>query len=174
MLKSKRDESIRREFEAQITQHRCPSPGGKPMNRVTSFAVKSFVAVLIGSGTLASNVQAQVDRSMTTSIQFPFTVGTQAIPPGTYQFSLTSSPFLLSVLNVKTGHEQVFFVRPEKQRAFQSYGRLIFSGSEGCSALSQIHFPGTNTFSEIDQRHNAAKFAAKKCSADNSIDLAQR
>lgn len=88
------------------------------MNRLTSIAVKSLVAIVIGSGTLASNLQAQVDLSMTTSILFPFTVGTETIPPGTYQFSLSSSPFLLAVLNVKTGHEQVFFVRPEEQQNF--------------------------------------------------------
>jgi hypothetical protein len=174
MLKSKCNESVPHGRGARINQQHDPSQGGKRMNRITSLVVQSLVAILIGSGALATNLQAQVDLSMTTSISFPFTVGTETIPPGTYQFSLASSPFLLSVLNVKTGHEQVFFVRPEKQRAFRSYGRLIFQGSEGCSALSQIHFPGTNTFSEIDQRHNAAKFAAKKCSADNSIDLAQR
>jgi hypothetical protein len=144
------------------------------MNRLTSIAVKSLVAIVIGSGTLASNLQAQVDLSMTTSISFPFTVGTETIPPGTYQFSLSSSPFLLAVLNVKTGHEQVFFVRPEEQQKFQSYGRLIFSGPEGCSTLTQIHFPGTNTFSEVTQPHTIAKADARRCPVGHSIAVAQR
>lgn len=143
------------------------------MRRIASFAVQSLVTILIGSGTLACNLQAQVDLSMTASIPFPFTVGTQLIPPGTYRFSLASSPLFLAVLDVKTGHEQVFFVRPEKERAFESHGRLIFRDSGGCSALSRIYFSGTDTFFEVDPSQSIPRIDAKNCSTGNSISVLQ-
>ncbi len=143
------------------------------MKRITSFVVKSLVTILIGSGPLAGNLQAQIDRSMTASIPFPFTVGTHTIPPGTYRFSLASSQFLLSVLDVKTGHEEIFPVRPVEQSASESHGRLIFRNSEGYSALSQIYFSGTGTFSEVNQRQSVARSEAKRFSTGNSISVAQ-
>lgn len=144
------------------------------MKRTTSLIVKSLVILLIGSGTLADNLQAQTDLAMTVSIPFQFTVGTQNIGPGTYQFSLVSGAFLLSVVNLKDGHRQFFPVRPEQQRAFESHGRLIFSNSDGCSVLSEIYIPGTDSFSEVSQRHCVGRFEAKKSSTGNSISVAQR
>ena len=143
------------------------------MNRITSLIVTSLVTLLIGSGALAGNLQEQTDLSITASIPFPFTVGTHPIPPGTYRFSLASSQFLLSVLNVKTGHEQVFSVRPEKQRTVESRGRLVFRNSEECSALSQIHFLGTDTFTAIDPPRSVAKIEAKRLTTGNAIAITQ-
>jgi hypothetical protein len=144
------------------------------MKRITSVVVKSLVTMLIGSGTLRGNLQAQSDLSMTASIPFPFTVGTHSIPAGTYRFSLPSSPFLLSVFNVKNGHEQLYPVRPEQQRAFEPHGRLIFRNSEGRRALSRIYLPGTGTFSEVTIGTMSGRVEAKRFSTGDSTSVAQR
>jgi hypothetical protein len=144
------------------------------MKLITSSVVRSLATVLIGCGTLAGNLQAQSDSSVTVSVPFPFTVGTQSIAPGTYQFRLLSSQFLLSVLNVKTGAREMFAVHPERQSAFEQQGRAVFHSSEGRSALSQIYFPGSDTFSEVSQRHEARRLEAKRSSTDNTISVAQR
>lgn len=144
------------------------------MKRITSLVVQSLVALLIATGTLAGNLQAQTDLSMTVSVPFQFTVGTQSIAPGTYRFSLISSSFGLSVRNVKTGQERVFPLRPGQQRAFESQGRLIFRNSDGCSVLSEIYFPGTDRLSEVSQRHCAGGIEARKPPTGTSIFVAQR
>lgn len=144
------------------------------MKRITSLVVKSLVTILIGSGTLAGYLQAQTDVAMTASIPFAFTVGTQRIPPGTYRFSLVSSPFVLSVVDVKTGHKEIFSVRPEQQRAFESHERLIFRESEGCSSLNEVHFLGTRMFTEVIQRHGVGRSEAKSSSTCTSVAVARR
>jgi hypothetical protein len=143
------------------------------MTRFTSFVVKSLVTLLIGSGTLATNLQAQ-SGAITVSVPFPFIVGTQTIAPGTYQFSLLSTHFLLSVLNVKTGHTEIFTVRPERQRVPERHGCVVFGNSEGSSVLNEVHFPGTGLFSEVIQRHDVPRIEAKRTSTDHSISMAQR
>jgi hypothetical protein len=144
------------------------------MTKFTSLVVTSLVTLLIGSATLATNLQAQSDDAITVRVPFSFTVGMQSIAPGTYQFSLLSSQFLLSVVNVKTGDMEMFDVRPEQQRAVDQHGRLVFRNTEGCSVLNQVHFPGTSQFSEVVQRHGAGRIEAKRSSSDSSITVAQR
>jgi hypothetical protein len=144
------------------------------MKRISSLIAKSLVTILIGSGTLAINLQAQSDLAMTASIPFPFTVGTQSMAPGTYEFSLVSSQFLVSVRNVKTGHQEMFPVRPGQQLAVEQCGRLKFRNSNARSILSEVHFPGTDRFSEVDQGHGIGSIEAKNPSTDSSISVAQR
>jgi hypothetical protein len=144
------------------------------MTPFRSLVVKSLVTLLIGSTMLATNLQAQSDDAITVRVPFPFTVGTQSIAPGTYQFSLLSSQFLLSVVNVKTGDREVFSVHPEQQRAVDQHGLLVFRNSEGSSVLNEVHFPGTGEFSELIQRHGAGRIEAKRSSTGSSIFIAQR
>jgi hypothetical protein len=145
------------------------------MTRFTSLVAKSLVTLLIGSATLATNLQAQSDDdAITVRIPFPFTVGTQTIAPGTYQFSQPSSQFLISVLNVKTGVMEMFSVRPESQRAIAQYGSVVFRNSEEGSSLNEIHFPGTGIFSEVIERRGGGRMEAKKSPPDDSISIAQR
>lgn len=144
------------------------------MKRITSLVVKSLVIILIGSATLAMNLQAQSDLATTARIPFPFTVDAQRIPAGTYQFRLVSSPFLLSVRNVKTGSEELFIVRPKNQPAVEPSGRLTFGNSEGSRALNEVHFPFTDTFIEVIQRHSAQKVEAMRPSTFKSMTVAQR
>jgi hypothetical protein len=144
------------------------------MKRILSLIAKSLAIILIGSGALATNLQAQSDVAVTASVPFPFTVGTHNMAPGTYEFSLDSSQFLVSVVNVKTGHREMFPVRPGQQLAVEQRGRLKFRNSKARSALSEIHFPGTDRFSEVDQRHGIGTIEAKNSSTDSSISVAQR
>jgi len=144
------------------------------MKRILSLIAKSLVMILIVSGTLEINLQAQSNLAVTASIPFPFTVNTHDMAPGTYEFSLVSSQFLLSVLNVKTGHQQMFPVRPVQQLAVEQRGGLKFRNSEARSVLSEIHFPGTDRFSEVGQRHGTGSIKAKSSPAAETISVAQR
>jgi hypothetical protein len=144
------------------------------MKRISLFLVKTLATILICGGSVAINLQAQDDTAMTVSIPFAFTVGRQNIAPGTYQFKLGSDPFLLSVRNVKSGHEEIFPVRPEQPRPFEPRERLIFRNSEGCRALNEVRFPGTGAFMEVIQRHGNERVEAKGSSTGNSVSVAQR
>ena len=144
------------------------------MTKFTSLVVTSLATLLIGSATLAINLQAQSDDAITVRVPFSFTVGTQSIAPGTYRFSLLSSQFLLSAVNVKTGDMEMFDVRPEQQRAVDQHGRLVFRNTEGSSVLNEVHFPGTGLFSEVIQRRDDRRLEAKTSSTDSSISVAQR
>lgn len=144
------------------------------MKPMMSLVVKSLVTILIGGGTLAMNLQAQTDPGMTVSIPFPFTVGTQNIAPGTYRFSESSDPFLLSVCNVQTGHEELFLLFPEQRGTFEPRGRLVFRTSEGSSILNKVQFPGSDQFSEVIQRHRGGRIEAARSSTGNSMSVAQR
>lgn len=139
------------------------------MKRIPSLLIKSLITILIGSGILATNLQAQSVVAVTASIPFPFTVGAQRIEPGTYRFSLVSDQFLLSVLNVKTGDIKMFTVRPEQQRAVKQEVGLIFRNSAGGRVLNEVHFPGTDTFSELIERP-----AQKRSLPSSAVAMAQR
>jgi hypothetical protein len=144
------------------------------MNRITSLAVKTLVLILIGSGPLAINLHSQSNLTLTFRIPFQFTAGMQSIAPGTYEFRLLSNEHMLSVLNMKTGHEEVFPVRPESRRSMEPRGRLIFRNSEGCSVLKEVHFPGTNMLSEVIPRHGEERIEAKRPSKSDSVSVARR
>jgi hypothetical protein len=144
------------------------------MTRISSLVI-SLVTILIGSATLATNLQAQDDDAITVTVPFRFTAGTETIAPGTYQFStVVSDPFLLTMVNVKTGDKEMFLVRPERQHGIEQRGRLVFRDWQGNSVLNEIHFPGTGTFSEVIERHGARRMVAKKSSPGNANSVAQR
>ena len=117
------------------------------MTRLMPLFVKSLSVIFIAGGILATNLQAQ-SNEITVSVSFPFAVGSHNLAPGTYRFSLMSSEFLLSVVDVKTGNRQIFDVHPEQQNSAEQRGRLIFRKSAGRRILNEIHFPGADTFSE--------------------------
>lgn len=143
------------------------------MKRISLLIVRSLMAILIGSGTLVSNLHAQIEDGITASIPFPFTIGTQNLVSGIYRFNLLSSPFLLSVINKKTGVEELFVVHPEQEQKFTSCGRLIFQRCGRRNILSEVHIPGTNTFSELVRREGR-DMRAMTCSASESTSIALR
>ncbi len=148
------------------------------MKRVLASFIKSAVIILICSGALAATLQAQ-SYAITVKVPFPFTVGTQTLEPGTYQFSLVSSrvesdQFLLSMLNIKTFDTEMFTVRPEQQRTIERHGHLIFHKFEGRRTLAEVHFPGSYTFSELIQRRRVERVETTRTSTSESVSVAQR
>lgn len=120
------------------------------------------------------HLQAQDARAITANIRFPFTVGTQSIAPEIYQFSLMSSPFLLSVRNVKTGDEELFTVRPERQEHPEVHGSLTFRKSGDSDVLNEVHFPETRMFTHIIRGHGVPRTEAKRSSTCKATTVAQR
>jgi hypothetical protein len=144
------------------------------MKRISLLVVKSLIAAAVVTGPAALTLQAQSSLEITANIPFPFTVGTRSITPGSYQFSLIGSPFLLSVLNVKTGHQELFPVHPGSQQAFESNGCLTFQTSDRSSVLTNLHFPGTDTLTEVNQRHGARGTESTLCSKSEPLSVALR
>lgn len=143
------------------------------MRRFMSLAAQSLVALLIGGAMLVTNLHAQ-DDAMTISVPFAFTVGTQSKAPGTYQFKLVSSQFLLSVTNVKTGEMEVFSVHPQQQRTYEERGHLAFRKAAGHSFLNEVHFRGTDVFSEVVQAPRGARSNTMIASTASQTCVAQR
>ncbi len=142
------------------------------MTRFTSLVTLSLAALLIAGGTMTMNGQTR-DAAITVSVPFPFTVGTQSMRPGTYRFSPGSTPFLLSVFNVKTGDMQMFTVHPERQRSTEQRGHLLFGRFADRSVLNEVHFPGTDEWSELVQPRRSARMEAKQRPTDNAVAMAQ-
>ncbi len=142
------------------------------MKLFTPLFRKLLFALLIACGAFATNVQAQND-AITVSVPFPFTVGSQSIGPGTYEFSLVSGQFVLSVADMKTGHMTMFNVLPKRQGSVEERGRLTFGNVQGRRILNEVHFPGTDTFSELTQRR-AKRTEPTRSSTAHSVSMAQR
>jgi hypothetical protein len=141
--------------------------------RMMTLISSSLFTILIGSGTLATRLQAQSDSAVRVNIPIAFTVGKQTMAPGTYKLSLTPDPFVLSVVNAKTGDQEMFEVRPEQGRSVEQRGRVVFHRLDGLGVLDEVHFPGADTFSQVIQPH-FTKMEAKGSSPSNSVAVAQR
>lgn len=138
-----------------------------------SLLAKSILALLSAGITLPTTMQAQ-DEAITVTVPFQFAIGAQRIDPGTYQFSLASSQFLLSVTNVKTGHVELFPVRPEQQGKIEKRGLLTFGNPSGSAVLTEVHFPGSSTFSEMIERPHAERKELARSGSTSSATSAGR
>jgi hypothetical protein len=148
--------------------------GGETMKRIPLLIVKSLIAAVVVTGPVAFTLQAQSNLEITATIPFPFIVGTRSITPGSYQFSLMGSPFLLSVLNVKTGHQDLFPVHPGSQQAFESHGCLTFQKSNSSSVLTDVHFPTTDTLTEVIGPYGVRVSQARLCSNSEPLSVVER
>jgi len=144
------------------------------MKRIRSLVVKSLIAAVVVTGPAALTLQAQSDLEMKATIPFTFIVGTRSITPGSYQFSLMGSPFLLSVLNVKTGHQELFPVHPGSQQAFESNGCLTFQKSNSSSVLTEIHFPSADTLTQVNGPHGVPGSQTRLCSKNGPLSVVER
>lgn len=144
------------------------------MKRISLLVVKSLIAAAVVTGPVALTLQAQSNLEITANIPFPFTVGTRSITPGSYQFSLIGTPFLLSVLNVKTGHQELFPVHPGSQQAFESNGCLTFQKSGTSSVLTDVHFSGTDTLTEVNGPHGVPGPQTRLYSKSEPLSVAKR
>lgn len=136
--------------------------------------VKSLIAAVVVIGPVARTLQAQSNLAITATIPFPFLVGTRSITSGSYQFSLIGDSFLLSVLNLKTGHQEFFPVHPGGQQAFEPDGCLTFQKFESSSVLTDVHFYGTDTVTEVNGPHRVHGPRATLCSKSEPLTVVQR
>lgn len=117
----------------------------------TAVITRSLAALLIAGTTLAVNGQTDGD-AITVDVPFAFTVGGVGFAPGTYQFSRMSSQFLLAVTRVRDGDREIFDVHPGRQRTPEQHGHLVFRDAADPSVLNEVHFPGTDSFSQVIER----------------------
>jgi len=144
------------------------------MKRISSLVVKSLIAAVVVTAPAALTLQAQSNLKITATIPFSFIVGTRSITPGSYQFSLMGSPFLLSVLNVKTGHQELFSVHPGSQQAFESNGCLTFQNSNSSSVLTDLHFPGRDALTQVNGPHDVRAPQKRLCSKNETSSVVER
>ena len=144
------------------------------MKRIRLLVVKSLIAAVVVTGPVALTLQAQSNLEITATILFPFIVGTRSITPGRYQFSLMGSPFLLSILNVKTGHQELFPVYPGSQQAFESNGRLTFREFNSSSVLTDVHFPGTDALTQVNGPYGVRGSQTRLCSKSEPLSIVER
>ena len=144
------------------------------MKWISSLVVKSLIAAGVVTGPAASTLLAQSNLEITAAIPFPFIVGTRSITPGSYQFTLMGSPFLLSVLNVKTGRQELFPVHPGSQQAFEPNGCLTFQKSDSSRILTDVHFPGTDTLTAVNGSHGVRGPQTRLCPTNKPLSVVER
>jgi hypothetical protein len=134
---------------------------------------KSLSAVLI-FGFLSGTAHAQYDPGIVVSVPFTFNADGIEIAAGTYRLQLNDSQFLMSVLNLNTGSEQLIPVHPEESRSVPSQGGLIFQVCEGQSYLTEVHIPGGHRFSETVNGRMQNNLGREHCSNDDTATVVLR
>src|SRR5487761_651826 len=120
------------------------------MKRITSIITKALFTILMSSWLLAVSVQAQGTSGVEANIPFAFsTYGQKDIASGTYQLELLPDPFLLSIRNLKTDKKQILMVHQAESPSPASHDYLTFRRDGDHSYLAEIHFKGTNIYSEL-------------------------
>lgn len=125
------------------------------MRPATSFIAKTLLAVLISGGMLAASAQAQYMNGATAPIPFTFSVRSENLGSGTYEILTLPDPSLLAIRKAGTGRDSIFMVRQQDGPSIPAQGYLVFRRDAGQLYLSEIHFPGTHTYSVLLQRHKA-------------------
>jgi len=144
------------------------------MKRITSIVAGALFAVLIAGGMFAAKLHAQDEPGLTFSVPFAFSTNGHSIPAGSYQVTLDSSHFLISIRNIKTGDKQLFSVRPEQKRTISERGLLVFHNCGERKDLTEFHIPGTDVYSATISPHGAKNMEAKNCRANDTMTLAAR
>jgi hypothetical protein len=144
------------------------------MKRITSIIAGSLFTVLIAGGTFPTNLHAQSEPGLTFSVPFAFWTNGHHIPAGTYQVTLDSGQFLISIRNIKTGAKQLFSVRPEQRGAITERGVLVFHNCGERKDLTEFHIPGTDAYSATMTPHGAGNIEANNCRANDTMTLAAR
>lgn len=138
------------------------------MKLLTSIITKSLLAVLIGMGLLASEVQAQDSPTITVTVPFAFFTNSQNnFAAGTYEMKLLSE-WLLSIRNLNGGGEKMFIVRPEQTGSSGSHGCLIFDRFNGRSYLAEIYLTDSEVHTELIHRYRTRTTKAKTCASRDS------
>ena len=144
------------------------------MNWISSLVAKSIVAAAVFGGPVASTLQAQSNLQIRASISFPFIFGTRSIAPGSYQFTLMEDQFLLSVLNVKTGRQELFSVHPGGQQILESNGCLMFQKSDDFGVLTDLQFPGAGALIHVNGPRGVPSPRTRLCSKSEPLSVVGR
>lgn len=137
------------------------------MKRPASLTIQLLLAIFFGS-VLATNLNAQISLPMTVTIPFPFTLDKQEMTPGTYKLSLVSDPLLLSIVNLKNGHEKFFAVSRDYQTSIESRGRLLFHPADGSKQLYEMYFPGSGLWINVLE-HRPAQGSEDRARSSNAL-----
>ena len=144
------------------------------MKRVKSMMAGSLLAVLIAGGPFEARLNAQSMQGEIFTVPFAFTAQGHEVQPGTYEVRRDSSPFLMSLQNVKTGEKQFFSVRPEQRSAVPAEGMLVFEECGDRKKLSEFHIRGTNLYSATINSRRRESPEVESCSRPETVTLAAR
>ena len=144
------------------------------MKRITSIVAGSFLAILIAGCTLATDLQAQNEPGLIFVVPFEFSTNGHPVPAGTYQVTLDSSQFLISIRNIKTGDKQLFNVRPEQRGTIAERGVLVFHKCGARKDLTEFHIPGTDVYSATMMPQGARNIETNDCRTNETMTLAAR
>ena len=144
------------------------------MKRLTSIVTGSFIAVLFGCGALIANANAQAEPGEIFTVPFAFTADGHNVAAGTYEISLVSNHYLISIRNVQTGKEQFFTVIPEQQLTIASQGLLVFHRCGQRKDLTEFHIPGTDLYSTTIAPRHANASELESCSPESTTTIAAR
>lgn len=140
------------------------------MRRIASIAYQSLLALLIGS-VATTTLEAQYDPGITVRIPFTFTAGGQTMEAGVYVIEQLSGKYLLTLVDVKTGHRSLLAIHPGQQQTGEVHGQLTFLDCDGRNVLSEVQIPGSGMSSRVRDRVHSD---AKSCSASNRTSIAMR
>ena len=143
------------------------------MKRMILGIGRSLSAVLI-VGCLSGTAHAQYDPGIVVRVPFTFSADGIEIAAGTYRLQLNDSQFLMSVLNLDTGDEQLIPVHPEEDRNIPSQGGLIFQVCKGHNYLTEIHIPGGYRFSETVKGRMQNDADDDRCSNEDATTVVLR
>ena len=121
------------------------------MRRAASTMWKMALAILIASGTIAPPLHAQDGIGVDVAIPFAFSANGHDLPAGKYRLTIEDQ-FELSIRDLKTGPKRFFTTLPHSEPSSASSGRLVFDHCLSLCVLSEVHIPGTGTFSKVGQR----------------------
>jgi len=140
------------------------------MRRIASIAYQSLLALLIGS-VATTTMEAQYDPGITVRIPFAFTAGGQTMEAGVYVVEQLTGKYLLTFVDMKTGHSSLIAFHPGQQQTGEVHGQLVFLDCDGRNVLSEVQIPGSGMSGKVRDRVHSD---SKNCSAGNTTSIAMR
>jgi len=107
-------------------------------------------AIVIVASLFTSLAHAQDGQKVIVSVPFEFSVNRLHFEAGSYEFSLASDQFGMSVISLKTGKKQYITVRPQDNFISPELGFLIFRRTGEDHYLSEVHFSGSVGYSRLN------------------------
>lgn len=143
------------------------------MRRVASTIWKMVLATLIAGGTITPPLRAQDGVGVDVAIPFAFSANGREFPAGRYRFTIEDQ-FELSIRDLRTGPKRFFTIRPYDEHSSVSRGHLDFDHCQSHCVLSEIHIPGTGTFSKVGEREDQKQVRTADRAKDHLRTIALR